>query len=514
MDLATVDRVLRGMRPPTTEMTLDDWRQDVVEYLLKRGGAAPSTADVRHACRRVVTNEFQRAQKHTDEWGRPLGYRGRYVKWEPVHASPVDDAPRLAARAQIAYLRKKLNKAEFDTLVQGVVGDAVDARTYAYIVFRARRILDPESMAHSPFVPPCHVDGEQPQGYDPAETKTCPNCIAKLTCLPSSVKKRLTQAPLTVDLEVWAHSRGLISVEDVTRRIVRREKLEAKGVEPEPEELCTWEGLRESDTFVEARAAATKELVEKPVAEVIAKLEKGEEVYYLEVGARSLAKLRKTPEGWTWEGRRGWVLRDCESAEPEETFSRVVRAALATAGIAAERAASARRFSAVKKVRGRGRPRKAKPKRDPNASPKRRGRPPTVPETWPRMKGGAIYPRPRKISPEVMELRLAQVQRTLGANIKLRYGMKLVRRLNSGDEVVCEITPEGFRVTVDAELAAQAQIDTEQVFSSLSSVAQWADGRVRSGADYFHISRHTCTEIWDEHNRIIDRRGGVPQYLG
>lgn len=524
-----VDRALRAVRLPP-HYDPEDWRQIVWEWLLQRPHhlqAEPSLQRVVYYCRAAISarmkHELSPTRHPTDAWGR-IGYLREYAEGglPPEHMASPPWAV-LEARSEIHYLRTALDDSAMALLSDVAAGRAVDPCDRERVIQHAQRILRQEETMQDDN-PSCHATGPAPQGYHPEEVEICANCAAKLTCLPESIKHKLTEATLESDLEVWAHQERLISVEQVKRRITRREAL-ARQAEPLPvEDTHTWEGLRDTTTYEALRSEAVASLIARPVASVVARRirghgggTKGQVAYYLQVGAETFARLTLDADGWSWEGRKGSPLQG-RSGGPRATFSKCVLRALSASGIAVERDATARRLAAVKQPKKRrGRPPKSKALRGAEATingqrPKKRGRKPLLPDWWPRLRGGEPYPRPRKLEPAAMEAKLEALQRSLGANIRLTYGMRLVHRLKSGGDVVCEITPEGFAYVVPEEPAAQAQLDPEQVFSSLSSVASWAEGRNRAGSDYFSLRRHRCTEVWSADGRIIDRKGGVPDY--
>lgn len=238
------------------------------------------------------------------------------------------------------------------------------------------------------------------------------------------------------------------------------------------------------------------------------------EVY---VGERKIARIEKTDSGWGWFGVTGGVESDqwfgTYAATTKDLASRIEAEARAK-GATLELDESLRKMpappaseapKAAKKA-----PKKTKaPKVKSESEEGGNGR--SAPDYWPKMRDGRPYPVPRALPEEEMVKKLEEAQAKLGANIELDYGMQIVRRTRAGD-VIAVIRPNGFEYTItDPKLVEQARLDSPtQLFGSLSSVAMWGEGRLRTGNDFFNLAKHNCTEIRSADNRIIDRRGGVP----
>ena len=218
--------------------------------------------------------------------------------------------------------------------------------------------------------------------------------------------------------------------------------------------------------------------------------------------------LFETADGWGWWARKG----SAESEEWLDTYAQALRDVAGhletVTGDKIDRGEHARKAPKPAQKRSKAKA-KVGSQRGRKGTP---GRPSPVPDTWPRMRDERIYPQPVTLTEEEMIQKLKETRVSIGSNRPLEFGYKIVRRLRTGERVVATIERQGFRYNLPADLAKQAGLKRSQLFGSLSSIAMWADGRLRTGGDYFNIAKHSCTEILDENNRIVDRKGGVPDW--
>lgn len=230
------------------------------------------------------------------------------------------------------------------------------------------------------------------------------------------------------------------------------------------------------------KKAAKKTATKKVAKKVLTVEPRGAHKYLVLLDGTRKGRVVREGEEW------GWYTRTNESPEWLDSFGAAIE------GIANELGASSVDGSVLEVHAG------------VEANYKPRGHHLKNPEWWPNMRDGKPYPHPKELSEEAMEEKLAEAQEKLGVNIELDYGMCLVRRMRKRDAIAV-IRPNGFEYTIpDAELVKEARLDSAtQIFSSLSAVAMWAEGRLRTGNDFFNVGKHLCTEVRDEENRILDR---------
>lgn len=423
------------------------------------------------------------------------------------------------------------------------------------------RTPNPEDMVE------CHADGDAPQGYDVGD-EDCIMCPDKFSCFPRAIEKKLTAAELSADREVEAVERGLVPPKEMIHRMKERNALLKAGQaipaelrhdypglvedlqtpddaepEEEPEEEAAPPPAEPAPKAKEKKQQKKQKPPAKPKAKeapkapakapakatkpkpsakekapapkavamtAVAKQTADGLVYEVSVDGRKGFEVLETGEGWGWWSSNG----KAESADWLKSYSGAMGdlakhiEAHAKAGTVLERDESTKKKPKAPKAAKQAK--KPKTSNEPKGTP---GRPSPVPEDWPRMRDGRIYPQPMELTEEEMLSKVTEAQRKLGCNVQLEIGYRIVRRLRDGTEVVAVIEPNGFRYELPEDLAKQAGLERSQLFGSLSSVAQWADGRLRTGNDYFNIAKHGCTEIRDDKRRIIDRRGGVPEWV-
>lgn len=395
---------------------------------------------------------------------------------------------------------------------------------------------DPDDQADTP--PDCHADGLTPQGYDPPDP-ACWNCPDKVTCFVSATEHKLRDYPegVATDKEIEVLLRDQQPFEFVLDRMRARVELDQRGeaipptllptfpdivdefaddepddepeedvADDEPEGEPDVEEPEEPEPDTAPEEEPEPEPAPKPKKRKKKQPPKGKQVVRADDGTVSVdgidvGSVRDDDGFWGW-----WSLDEQdESEEWYENEGEAVAALLKT--------------SAVEQILAKAKKPKTKPKKKPRkkATPKPKAKSPKPkrksnddkPDSWPTMSTGKPLPSPTKLPQAAMDELLEETQRKLGANVQLEYGMKLCRRKRTGD-CLCVITHEGFAYEVDKELAKAAGFKTtKQVFGSLSSVAMWHELRSVSGNDFFNIAKHSCTEIRDDQNRVIDRKGGL-----
>jgi hypothetical protein len=403
-------------------------------------------------------------------------------------------------------------------------------------------------------LPECHAEGEAPIGYDVADYD-CVQCRDKFTCLPGAIAKKLQPIDMTADLEVAAVHGGHMTYDVALQRMLRRhhkqkakeglvpeeehnfagllpdgdssaegvgeEKLpEPEPPESEPEKLPSADPPEKPAPSVPPKKRPKKKPKAKPPAKPPAKAKepskkpkakppasaaplltveaRGAQKFLVSVDGTRKGRIEQTEDGW------GWWTRHEESPEWLSSFFK------ALSGITAELKGKFLKLKVDKAARSAHKLALEEHEKTKADKPER-GASRRAPENWPRMRDERPYPAPKQLSKVEMSAKLADAQARLGANIELEYGMQLVRRTRKG-EVVARITTEGFEYDIPHEdLVKKAGLDSSvQTFGSLSAVAMWFEGRLRTGNDFFNIAKHSCTEIRSADHRIIDRKGGAP----
>lgn len=335
--------------------------------------------------------------------------------------------------------------------------------------------------------PECHADGTDPIGYDPKDS-VCFNCADKFTCLPHSIHKGLTKAKLTADREVEAVDRRMLSLDGAYERMRQRGILEEAG-RPIPKQLQhTFKGLVEgkvSMLTIKREDEALHLYLDDENIGVVATTMSGPKTAWSYI----LHGEDPSPAYVTWK-QLSMALSDKIGQQYEHRAIRLAKEFNHPPGGAKQQKTDVVLFPILAN-------RKARTIR-------------ALPPTYPVMRDGRIYPLPRRLDEEKMRERLPSLGERLGTNVELEIGFSLVRKLRNGKVIVTRLVKDGFEYEIPQELATLAEFDsTIQVFSSLSSVAHWADGRLRDGTSYFSLKKSGSTEVWDQKDRLIDKRGGL-----
>lgn len=425
--------------------------------------------------------------------------------------------------AQLIDLRRSLDEsgqAWSDLLTSLADGDTYTRQIRIAVAMDALRgrkhVPATETKPSETQFPACHALGDFPEGYDVNDV-LCQNCTVKFECLPEARKMKLTDTPLDADTEVAAVLRGLVTVDQMVERQYTRARLLEGNHEvppsmqhnapdvlyvpviPVPEEPAPGpEPLPGGvEVVVEIRKAKrppknAPQCVDP--ANLTVDTKNGVFFYGLQI-----ANLGKSPEGW------GWFSADCANEsdgwyEKKAACLADLRAADCTTRII--ELAAKDDFPFAKKP-------SKKPAPAPAAPPRPTGDDPGA-EGWPQTSGSRACPVPKPFKNAAhRESIFDKLYKSLGSEIRLAVGQRIIRRQRNGKECVVEVRSKGFAYHVGEQTAEACGFDSPvQLFRSLSAVAQWHTRRQTSGNAYFHLEKtQTCIE--DAHGNILDGRGGA-----
>jgi hypothetical protein len=384
----------------------------------------------------------------------------------------------------------------------------------------------------------CHVDAVGPdewvnrQGYAADPEEGCADCAQKFSCLPRVVELRKegvklpgTPTSIEADREVEAFVRGILPKAALLRRMRTRRTMLAANLEIPPDLLSTWEPLltpprpsagprpedaeapEELEEFAETVArdrddTATRhpvgDMTEKALLDIRAVRRPDHIEYYAKIGWRSF-DIQQTGDGWGWWARHTFAKSEApESEDFFGTYEACLRDLVAMLDDLVPQGVR------VKSYEPPPAPKRVSMKGLMNGQP---GRPPRLPDSWPRTRDGRTYPEPRTLSPGDMRDSLRKLGPKIGTDVALAPGMRLVRTRGGTGDVVVTFREDGYEVTLPEAPKRQAGIQTKTArFTSLSSALAWILGRFKGGGAYFHLRRQRSSSLYAADGTLLDSR--------
>ena len=166
---------------------------------------------------------------------------------ETLHTPDLSPEEQAANRELLAHLDTHLSTDDRAVLIlfmEDAIKTKADEMRLGMVLARASKILhrvasgkeEEETMPKIPKtpkdeLPTCHVDGEEPIGYETnlVDAEPCQDCPDKFSCLKGAIAGGLIEAELSIDPEVAAVFAGTMTYDVAADRVSKRQELREKN---------------------------------------------------------------------------------------------------------------------------------------------------------------------------------------------------------------------------------------------------------------------------------------------